>query len=477
MNGCRRIGVIIGWAIVLSAATERLAKAQAPRPAIATETDSGPPVLRADPAELGLKLPDGDPLAGGERRVLVKSDDDELVVAKVVVEVGDALAVIMPDGRITAVPTRDATVTDRPFVGITSADLKAKLVKKFPGFKVEATKHFIYVYNSSEKFYKGTSGILESMYPGLVSYLKYRKIAVTEPDYPLVVIMFQTRKAWEDYMHGMFANTGIAAFYDGVSNRVLMYEQSELADLAPELALKECISTVAHEGVHQILHNIGVQQRLSRWPMWISEGLPEYFAPTSIGAGLKWIGAGQVNNLRMRSMADNIKTGQRPAGSGTLGSLTEWVIAADKIDGDGYAWSWALTHFLGEKRREPFQRYLTDVAKFEPLKPLNATARKELFIKHFGDDFKKLDADLLAHLYKLPYVDPIENMTHYVVMLDIAGQRMCQMTTSRKHIEELQNSLLTQIPPQERRNVQFRVQPFPNRTQARAFGTAWISGR
>jgi hypothetical protein len=179
----------------------------------------------------------------------------------------------------------------------------------------------------------------------------------------------------------------------------------------------------------------------------------------------------------MRSMADNIKTRTRPAGSETARSLTEWVIAADRIDGDGYAWSWALTHFLGEKRREPFQKFLTDVAKFEALKPLNPTSRKELFIKHFGDDFAKLDADLLAHLYKLPYVDPIENMTHYVVMLDIAGQRMCQMTTSRKHIEELQQSLIAQIPPQERRNVQFRVQPFPTRTQARAFGTAWISGR
>lgn len=439
--------------------------------------DSGSPVLRADPSELGLALPDGDPIAGNDRRVLVKTDDDEVVTARVVVEVKDHLAVIVPDGRIVAVPTADATPTDRPFVGATSNELKAKLARKFPGFNIQATKHFLYVYNSSPKFYQGTSGILESMYPGLVAYLKLRKIPTVEPDYPLVVVMFKTRQEWEDYMHGMFAGSGVAAFYDGVTNRVLMYEQSELADIAPELALKECISTVAHEGVHQILHNIGVQQRLSRWPMWISEGLPEYFAPTSIGAGLRWKGAGQVNDMRMRSMAQNIKTQTKPAGSERAASLTEWVIAADRIDADGYAWSWALTHFLGEKRREQFQKYLVDVTQFQALKPLEPADRKALFVKHFGDDFKKLDSDLLKHLYKLPYTDPIENMTHYVVLLDISGQRAYQMTPSPRAVEDLRQQLLATVPPQVRNEVQFQVRTFGTRSAAKAFVAAWAVSR
>lgn len=440
-------------------------------------TSGGAPVLRADPSELGLKLPDGDPLPGGERRVLVKNDDGELVVGRVVVEVGDRFAVIMPDGRISAVPQLEATITDRPFVGITVDALKAKLAPKFPGFKIASTKNqnlklnFIYVYNSSEKFYKGTSGILESMYPGLISYLKGRKVPVKDIEFPLVVIMFHTRQEWEDYMHGMFAGSGVAAFYDGVTNRVLMYEQSDLADVAPELALKSCISTVAHEGVHQILHNIGVQQRLSRWPMWISEGLPEYFSPTSIGAGLRWKGAGQVNDLRMHSMADNIKSRQRPAGSGA-GSLTEWVIQADRIDADGYAWSWALTHFLGEKKREQFQKYLTDVTKFEPLKPRSAAERRDLFVKHFGDDFKKLDTALLGHLYGLKYVDPIENMTHYVIMVDTGVRKMASMTPSPSSIQQAQNDLRQMV--QGGAGLRFDVRSFPSRTSAQTFAQQWL---
>lgn len=470
---CVVMGIVLGLASFCAAPI----LAQTTTQPTGATANSGPPVLRADPSELGLALPKGEPKPGGDRRILVRSDDDEVVVAKVLVEVGDHFAALMPDGRIQAVPTREATITYRPFVGASADELKDKLTKKFPGFTVQATKHFIYVYNSSAKFYQGTSGILESMYPGLVSYLRYRKVSVVEPEYPLVVVMFKTRQAWEDYMHGMFAGSGVAAFYDGVTNRVLMYEQSDLADIAPELALKECISTVAHEGVHQILHNIGVQQRLSRWPMWFSEGLPEYFSPTSIGAGLKWKGVGQVNDLRMRAMADNIKTRTRPAGSESTPSLTEWIIATDKIDADGYAWSWALTHYLGEKRREQFNKYLTEVTSFEALKPWTPVERKALFIKHFGDDFKKHDADLLNHLYKLPYVDPIENMTHYVVLLDIAGRRAYAMTPSQKAIQEIRQELLDTIAPKDRNLVQFNVRSFGTRSAAKSFVAAWASGR
>src|SRR5207244_578731 len=86
------------------------------------------------------------------------------------------------------------------------------------------------------------------------------------------------------------------------TNWVIMYEMSKLAEVAPEIALKQAVSTVAHEGVHQVLFNIGVQQRLSRWPMWISEGLPEYFAPTDVTKDIRWKGVGTVNDLRMSEL-------------------------------------------------------------------------------------------------------------------------------------------------------------------------------
>jgi len=445
--------------------------------------DGSVPVLRADPSELGLKLPKADPVAGDNRRVLVKSDDDELVVGKVQVELGESFVVIMPDGRISVFKKDDATITERPFVGVASKELAEKLQKKFPGYKVQSTKHFIYVYNTSDLFHKGTSRILESLYPGLITYCKGRKLEVADPPYPLVVVMFRKRQEWEDYMHGMFAGTSVAAFYDGATNRVLMYEQSELGEEAPEYALKQIISTVAHEGVHQILHNIGVQERLSRWPMWISEGLPEYFAPTSVSKGLTWKGAGQINDLRMKSIDRLLRMGPRQSIQSTKASntTTEAIVTATDLDADGYAWSWALTHFLGEKKKPEFQKYLADIAASEPMMTPDAEKQKRMFVKHFGSDFAKMDTEMMKHLKNLPYVDPIENMTHYVVMMrypqGIRTMRGYAIALSEKQVAETRQELAGKLTAAEQNAAIFEVRKAKSRTEAMSMAAGWMSSR
>ncbi|MCE9607444.1 MAG: DUF1570 domain-containing protein [Planctomycetia bacterium] len=451
----------------------------------AAADDGTVPVLRADPSELGLKIPDAEPIAGAGRRVLVKSDDDELVVAKVQVEVGSSFVVILPDGKIAVVKKDEATITERPFVGIEQKYLADKLQKKFPGYEVQSTKHFIYVYNTSALFYKGTSRILESLYPGLMTYCKARKLTVEDPPYPLVVVMFRTRKEWEDYMHGMFAGSSVAAFYDGATNRVLMYEQSDLGEDAPEYALKQIISTVAHEGVHQVLHNIGVQQRLSRWPMWISEGLPEYFAPTSVSKGLTWKGAGQVNDLRMKTIDTLLKRGPRKSiqqsTKESSNTTVEAIVTATELDADGYAWSWALAHFLGEKKREMFQKYLADIATSVPMERPNAADQKRLFVKHFGSEFAKMDTDLMKHLKNLPYVDPIENMTHYVVMMRYPQgprtMRAYAITLSEKQVKETREELVAKLTADEQNVAVFEVRKAKSRTEAMSLAQGWMTSR
>ena len=112
--------------------------------------------------------------------------------------------------------------------------------------------------------------------------------------------MFRTQEEFEKYRE---VPPGLVAYYNGLSNHVVMFEQSKLAEVAPELAFKQAISTIAHEGVHQVLHNIGVQKRLSRWPVWMSEGLAEYFAPTELDRRVRWKGVGLVNDLRLHELS------------------------------------------------------------------------------------------------------------------------------------------------------------------------------
>lgn len=471
--------------VLLSLGSANLALAQTSTRATAgnSSDDGTVPVIRADPSELGLKLPTGEPVAADGRRVMVKSDDNEVVVGKVQVEIGDSFVVIMPDGKIKVVTKTEATITDRPFVAVSAKDLAEKLQAKFPGYTVQSTKRFIYVYNTSAKFYKGTSSILESLYPGLVKYCAGRKLATEDPPYPLVVIMFRTREQWEDYMHNMFAGTSVAAFYDGATNRVVMYEQSELGEDAPEYAQKQLISTVAHEGVHQILHNIGIQQRLSRWPMWISEGLPEYFAPTSMGRNLAWKGAGQVNDLRMKSIDRLLRMGpQRTISSTkTTNTTTEAIVTATQLDADGYAWSWALAHFLGEKKKDLFSKYLAEIATAEPMHRTDSAEQRRVFVKHFGSDFAKMDTDMMKHLKALPYIDPVENMTHYVVMMrypqGLRTMRGYAIALSEKQVAETRSELAAKLTTQEQSVAVFEVRKAKTRTEAMSMAAGWMTSR
>jgi uncharacterized protein DUF1570 len=311
----------------------------------------------------------------------------------------------------------------------------------------------------------------------------------------LVIIMFRTRKQWQEFNAALFKNkeTDVAAYYSVISNRVIMYEQSDLVDMAPELALKEAISTIAHEGVHQILHNIGVQRRLSRWPMWISEGLPEYFAPTSIDKGVRWKGVGLVNDLRMKSIDAFLK--KQP--SMNPGEMVKTTVRASSLTATGYAFAWGLTHFLAERRKEKFFDYLAEVSQIGPLEKAagptsssgseapsdvspQALKNEELFVKHFGADFPGLEREMLTHLQALPYVDPIEAMTHYVCMLryqqGALQRRSAMVTFSPAMVKRWQEEAVGGLAPSIQATAAFDVQVFPNKATAMDFANEFAQG-
>ncbi|HWB07839.1 MAG TPA: DUF1570 domain-containing protein [Pirellulales bacterium] len=418
------------------------------------------PAPKADPADFGLNLPDAPPKPSDGRLVLVKSPDDELVVAKTFVEVGDQVLVILPDGRLRAVPAREATPTDREFKPLTMDEMaKQLLAKTFRGFKTRTTKRYLYVYNSSEQFCKGTSAILESMYPALFAYCRRQKMPVHDPETPLVVILFRTQEEFNRF-HEM--PDGVVAYYNGVTNYVVMYEQSKLLDIAPELAIKQSISTIAHEGVHQVLHNIGVQHRFSNWPMWISEGLPEYFAPTT-SKGARWKGVGKPNDLRMKSLENYLKQGPGK------NDLVRPTIGAEGLTSTGYAAAWALTHFLAERRKEKFFAFLKEVSERGPLEKFSEQQNVELFKKYFPDNLATFDVQVVQHLQKLPYEDPIANQTHYVVLMRGGSRRGYMITTSPKAVVEWQQEQLAQRPTTE-----FLIQAFPNFAAAKIFAKSLL---
>lgn len=448
------------------AAIFSLAQAVLAQDAAEVKTDESgvQPAPQANPADFGLELPSAPAKPSAAERVVVKNAQNELVVAKTLIEVGDRLVVMLPDGRLHSVLQHEATPTDRKFVPVTMEQLAAAITASgFSGFKTRATRHYVFIYNTSELFFQGTSRILETLKPGVLAYCRKQKLKIHDPEVPLAVIMFRTQDEFNKF-HAM--PEGVIAYYNGVTNYVVLYEQSRLLEIAPELAVKQSISTIAHEGVHQILHNIGVQQRLSHWPIWISEGLPEYFAPTTVGERVRWKGIGKPNDLRMKELENYLKQGPGK------NDLVQPTVEAEGLTSTGYAAAWSLTHFLASRRRTRFFAYLAEVSQRGPLAEFTSQQNVELFTKHFGDEYTGLDGELVQHLTRLPYEDPILNQTHYVVMMRSGARRGYALTTSPKAIVEWQEEQSAKSP-----GAIFVVQAFPDADMAKVFAKGWLSSR
>ena len=138
-------------------------------------------------------------------------------------------------------------------------------IDKLAQFKTLTTRHYVFLYDTSEEFALATSRVLEQMLPGVTGYARLQGVDVQLPEIPLVVIMFRNDDEFQQYRR---MPAGIIAYYNTLTNHIVLYEESKLAGIQKELARQQTINTIAHEGVHQILHNIGFQRRLSAWPAY-----------------------------------------------------------------------------------------------------------------------------------------------------------------------------------------------------------------
>lgn len=433
------------------------------------------------PRDFGIDLPSGPIEPGKQQSVATLDDDGQPVIGRIHVRVGESAIVLLPDGQLVGRKAGDFTISDRKFQPLDKEALAKRLLAEFPEFKTKATNHYVYVFNTSDEFQFGASRILETMLPGVKAWVDQAKIEVKNPALPLVVVMFRTEAEFRRHRR---LPDGVVAYYEPLSNRVFMYEQSRLARVRPDLALGQAISTIAHEGVHQILHNIGVQQRLSVWPMWLSEGLAEFFAPTTVGAKLRWKGPGQVNDLRMFELEQYVRGNSAEE---TKGELIEHTVLGARLTSTGYASSWALVHFLAKTKRPQLLGLIREASQFGPLSGATEVSsigvvrgNRDAFVKRFGDDFKDLETKLVTHLKKLPYTDPFLDAPHFVATFTASGGRRPQKNASTFHspalAEKWLGDLRAKLPAADRAAAEVKIYGFANRTLAEAFLKQWQQG-
>ncbi|UUO09127.1 DUF1570 domain-containing protein [Blastopirellula sp. J2-11] len=432
-----------------------------------------------NPRAFGIDLPPGVISHNLTGSVEVRDEAGELVIGRIHVMIGSNLIVELPDGQLVTRAVNDLRRTDAPFKGLDKKSLAKRLEEKFPGFKTRTSRHYVFVYNTSNEFAEATMRILESMIPGMQKHAKAQRIDVHEPDVPLVAIMFATEAEYQQFSE---VPEGIVAFYDTLANHVVMYERPTNPPLKQDLYYKQAISTIAHEGAHQILHNIGVQQRLSRWPMWISEGIAEYYAPTEFGVRMKWKGAGVINDMRMFELESYIKGKDAEQADGIM---VEQTVKAARLTSTGYASAWGLTHFLASQRRSDFNELMRELSAIKPMEgSVDVSSggvilsNQEDFSKHFGADLSEIEKGMVAHLKSQQYNHPFAEFAHFTATVKIISDGKTYGTANVFHAQDLaaqwQTQQLKKLTPEQRAGAQVEVRLFRNRGEAERFASQWL---
>ena len=190
------------------------------------------------------------------------------------------MAVILPDGRdrLARGPGRHR----RPFVPLTIDEMRRVAlgrprIRHVPG-PPDAT-HYLVFYQGSRSSPRPSAELLERLHDGLTGTLKKNGLPVAPIEFPLVAVIFATE---DEFRASRRVAPEVQAYYEILSNRIYFYEKSRRDQESPEVSALRKPQTVAHEGTHQILHNVGLQPRLSDWPLWLVEGLAEYCSPPKV---------------------------------------------------------------------------------------------------------------------------------------------------------------------------------------------------
>lgn len=453
------------------------------------EAKSSSTRLRSLPNEPKADPPPDDPEAKKAapepalpKRIRVRRKDGQAVVARVHGGEGSDLHVVLPDGQL-GIPDRPV-FTDAPFVPMSADEIERDLLADgpFAGFKSLRLPHYLIVYQSSDAFARKSGEVLERLYKGLAEAFRKFDVPVHEAEFPLVAVIFRTEAAFRAHKP---VDPEVQAYYEIYSNRILFYENAARDEGAPEVAALRRPQTVAHEGTHQILQNIGIHPRLAPWPPWLVEGLAEYCStPVTNRKGVTtWAGLGMVNSLHMATIRDlcdplsgQVAGSTRPEHIGRKPGMpmVEYLVTKADLTPTDYALSWAMTHYLARRRAHDFVAFLRAMSALPPLAHRTPSEQLDAFRRAFGTDLNRLDGEINAHLGKLKVTN---QLPYYSVMFQqrVGGglvRRAAIVSQSPSMIRQWLETISAPGDPPA-----WEAFPFPSRTPALAAANAWVRGQ
>jgi Protein of unknown function (DUF1570) len=343
---------------------------------------------------------------------------NETLQGKVIAHDDRLFWLLAQDGRMRPLPAdsvRKFRQIAPQFSGSSSSVLRDSLRRELgKTFEVVGTRHYAVCAQGDQKA-RVYAETFEELFRTFQLYFSVRGFKVTEPEFPLVAIVFPDYESFANYARAekVAPSRNLHGYYLTTSNRIALYEAPEgdghvlrtpgdsrldlLRDDSEmwgkfEGSLKD---TLIHEATHQAAFNTGLHSRIGPNPKWIVEGLATVFEAPGIrnpgSANVKT----RINRERYVWFSDYSKSRRKPK------SLESFVTGDELFQSsvlDAYSEAWAFSFFLIETRPRAYAEYLRTIAERNPLRAYPPDQRLADFKKAVSSDLPVLEAEYLRFL-------------------------------------------------------------------------------
>ncbi len=299
---------------------------------------------------------------------------------------------------------------------ISKKDLGKQLLKELPrGFRTYETKHYVIAYQTGVDYARWIGGLYESrLYHAFEKFWeKRKKFKLTDPQYPLVVIVFASRAQYQQYVdRELGPGQNMIAYYNIQSNRIAMFDLTadqrnpnqpmndrRIEEVLRNPAAVPMVATMIHEATHQLIFNRGMQTRFAESPLWLNEGLAMFFEAPKLGSRRGWTAPGEIFEQRLIQFRKSLQN--RPSDSLQTLISNDDRLREQTTALEAYAEAWALNHFLVNRRAKELVAYLTHLSRKKALVEDSQEKRLAEFKQFFGDDLKALDAEFVKYILNL----------------------------------------------------------------------------
>ena len=386
---------------------------------------------------------------------------------------------LMPSGQI--VFFNHPVYTEEAFRPATMDEMRDQLLaSEFRGFQSRQTEHYLILYQCTPRFAEHSAKLLESLYQRLLERMTKMKFEVHAAEFPLVAVIYGDE---DDFRKRRKVDPDVQAYYEVMSNRIYFYEESTRQREDPMFEAMRKPQTVAHEGTHQVMNNIGIHPRFAEWPPWLVEGLAELAASGSENSRAgEWVGFSKVNQLHIATLDDLEDDLTQQAGGNTRGrvgahwgrSLVEYIITREQLNPTDYALAWTVTHFLANERRDDFIAYLKEMGQRVPGAKRDAAADLALFRKHFGDQLLASDQPVRKHVANLRKKS---SLTYYAVMYQqsLGGNLARRATLVSRSPQVIREWVEQRMYDPRGGPFEWRAVPFRTKQQAFLYTEQWLA--